>query len=75
MIRPNKMNPSELRPGIYRVKIKDIKFNLSVIDSIGIIGVAGYFETEKQPKRGKHLLLTENVRNWISEIGLIERLL
>jgi len=68
------MDSTTIRPGLYKVKIDNILFNLSVVDSMGIIGVAGYFEEEKRPRKGKHLTLTNNVRNWISEMSLIEKL-
>lgn len=36
---------------------------------LGIVtGAKGFFEHEKKPKRGKHLLLTPTVRAWLDEL-------
>lgn len=68
------MNPSNLFPGIYRVKIDDLEFNLSVVMGFGLNGVAGYQDGEKRPRRGKHLMLTDSIRNWIERMELVERI-
>lgn len=67
------MKIQDLKVGIHRAQICDslgtIEFNLSVIDWIGGKAVAG-FSGNKPPRKGKHLLLSDNVRNWIDKIEL-----
>ncbi len=69
------MNPSELRPGIYRVKHTDesgsIEMNLSVRDCLGLNFVAGFFPGEKPPRKGKHKMMTANVRQWIERMEIL----
>ncbi len=65
------MKLESLTVGIYRVKIGDKAFNLSVVNSHGIIGVAGFEIGSGPPQKGKHLTLTDSVRNWIGEMELL----
>jgi hypothetical protein len=46
------------------------EFNVSFIrDSLcGVVGVKGFRDCEKKPRRGRHMLLTDSVRNWIGEL-------
>lgn len=68
------MNIDQLKPGIYRVRITDtggtVSFNLSVRQSYGLL-FAGGFMGDKKPRRLKHLMLTDSVRNWIGEMELV----
>lgn len=68
------MKISELKPGISQVQITDsggtVRFSLSVVDILGVKGVAG-FQDGKPPSKGKHLLLSPNVRNWIEQMKIV----
>lgn len=68
------MDASELKPGIYTVKVEGVTFNISVIYDAPVKGIAGYQIGEKPPRRGKHLLFTDNVRNWISRMELVNKI-
>ncbi len=69
------MKIDDLKIGVHRVKHKDesgeITFNLSVINVIGgIKGVCG-FSDNKKPRNAKHLMLTDEIRNWIGRMEYI----
>lgn len=69
------MNIDQLKPGIYHVRIRDPhgpeNFNLSVVEGCGVVAVAAFMPDRGVPRRGKHLLLTDTVRNWIAEMELV----
>lgn len=75
MVKLIRMNASQLTPGIYVVRIRDPhgqeNFNLSVVDGCGVMAVAAFMPGQKIPRRGKHLLLTDSVRNWIGQMELV----
>lgn len=71
------MNPAKLQAGIYRIRIRgtkqqpgDLEFNLSVRECFGLRFVAGY-TGDKPPRKGKHLSMTNSVRNWIETMEII----
>lgn len=65
------MNASALSPGIYRVQIPNSgrgPFMLSVVEVYGLKGVAGYEEDKPRPRKGKHLTLSQDVRQWVESM-------
>ena len=71
------MKANQLTPGIHAVRISDslgtVDFNLSVVQSVGMLGVAAFKPGQKIPARGKHLMLSDSVRNWIGEMELVSK--
>lgn len=69
------MNPSQLKPGIYRVRHTDqggsLVLNISVREYHGLNLVAGFLDSEKQPRKGRHKMMTAVVREWIEHMELI----
>ncbi len=61
----------ELTVGIHPVKISDesgtVRFKLSVVSSCGLLGVAA-FTGRHVPRKDKHLLLSDPVRDWIERM-------
>lgn len=61
----------ELTVGIHPVKIEDesgtVRFKLSVMSSCGLLGVAA-FTGRHVPRKDKHLLLSDPVRDWVERL-------
>lgn len=64
------MKIRDLKVGVHKVNVEGVAFNVSVVDHCGIKGIAGFQDGQKIPRKGKHLMLTENIRAWIEKMEL-----
>ena len=69
------MKLNQLTTGIHKVRISDsggiIEFNISVVSIFGVLGIAAFNDGEKIPRKCKHLISSNDVRNWIEKMKKI----
>lgn len=59
---------------ILKVRVKPFKpFIISGVEKDGVIGIIGFECGKKRPRRGKHYLLSSEVREaWLSRMELVK---
>lgn len=64
------MNLQDLKSGTVKVRHpqRETPFMLSVVKLWGVTAVHGFEIGAKPPRQGKHLLLSDSVKNWIAEL-------